>query len=167
MALAEYADGFPEEVFEPTLHIDAVAPIAQVDDAFVTAIEKFEPFGPDNAAPLFASLGIEVVGFPQVVGKSRNHLKLRIRAGERTLDAMAWGRSAEIVNLGGLSPNGDCHQNLIDICYTVGRNTYGGRTSTQLTLRDFRTAEGNDEARTVGQGPQRSSTNDDSSSKPE
>jgi single-stranded-DNA-specific exonuclease len=142
-ALAEYADGFPEEVFEPTLHIDAVAPIEQVDDAFVTALEKFEPFGPDNAAPLFASLGLEVVGSPQIVGKNRNHLKLRIRAGERTLDAMAWGRSAEIVNLevvGGLSPQGDCPQNLIDVCYTVGRNTYGGRTSTQLTLRDFRTA---------------------------
>jgi single-stranded-DNA-specific exonuclease len=168
-ALAEYADGLPEDVFEPTLHIDAVAPIEQVDDAFVTALEKFEPFGPDNAAPLFASLGLEVVGSPQIVGKNRNHLKLRIRAGERTLDAMAWGRSAEIVNLevgGELSPQGDCPQNLIDVCYTVGRNTYAGRTSTQLTLRDFRTAEGNDEIRTVGQGPQRSSTNDDSSSKP-
>ena len=141
-ALAEYADGLPEDVFEPTLHIDAVAPIEQIDDAFVTALEKFEPFGPDNAAPLFASLGIEVVGYPRKVGK--NHLKLSVRAGERTLEAIAWGRSAEIVNLpagGGQSPHGDCPQNLIDICYTVGRNTYAGRTTTQLTLRDFRTAE--------------------------
>ena len=151
-ALAEYADGFPEEVFEPTLHINAVAPIEQIDDAFVTALEKFEPFGPDNAAPLFASLGIEVVGYPRRVGK--NHLKLEVRAGERTLEAIAWGRSADIVNLGGLSPHGDCPQNetvaiaspqgLIDICYTVGRRTYAGRTFTQLTLRDFRTAEGHD-----------------------
>jgi single-stranded-DNA-specific exonuclease len=153
-ALAEYADGFPEEVFEPTLHINAVAPIEQIDDAFVTALEKFEPFGPDNAAPLFASLGIEVVGYPRRVGK--NHLKLEVRAGERTLEAIAWGRSADIVNLEvgrGLSP-GDCPQNetvaiaspqgLIDICYTVGRRTYAGRTFTQLTLRDFRTAEGHD-----------------------
>ncbi len=151
-ALAEYADGFPEEVFEPTLHIDAVAPIEQIDDAFVTALERFEPFGPDNAAPLFASLGLEVVGLPLIVGRNRNHLKLRIRAGERTLDAMAWGRSAEIVNLEAGTGS------RLDVCYTVGRNTYGGRTSTQITLRDFRTAEGNDEVR---------SANDDSSSKPE
>ena len=136
-ALAEYADGFPEEIFEPTLHVDAVAPIEQIDDAFVTAIEKFEPFGPDNAAPLFASLGIEVVGYPRKVGK--NHLKLAVRAGDRTLEAIAWGRSAEIVNL----EVGTGNQ--LDVCYTVGRNTYGGRTSTQLTLRDFRTAEGNSE----------------------
>jgi single-stranded-DNA-specific exonuclease len=136
-ALAEYADGFPEEIFEPTLHIDAVAPIEQIDDAFATAIEKFEPFGPDNAAPLFASLGIEVVGYPRKVGK--NHLKLAVRAGDRTLEAIAWGRSAEIVNL----EVGTGNQ--LDVCYTVGRNTYGGRTSTQLTLRDFRTAEGNSE----------------------
>ena len=96
-ALAEYASGFPEDVFEPTLHIDAVAPIEQIDDAFVTALEKFEPFGPDNAAPLFASLGLEVVGYPRKVGK--NHLKLSVRAGEGTLEAIAWGRSAEVVNL--------------------------------------------------------------------
>ena len=134
-ALAEYADGLPEDVFEPTLHIDAVAPIEQIDDAFATALEKFEPFGPDNAAPLFASLGLEVVGLPLIVGKNRNHLKLRIRAGERTLDAMAWGRSAEIVNLEAGTGS------RLDVCYTVGRNTYGGRTSTQLTLRDFRTAQ--------------------------
>ena len=160
-ALAKYADGLPEDVFEPTLHIDAVAPIEQIDDAFVTALEKFEPFGPDNAAPLFASLGIKVVGYPRKVGK--NHLKLSVRAGERTLEAIAWGRSAEIVNLGGdmtqSSSIGIVSQAdvkvksgastltststsaKLDICYTVGRNTYGGRTSTQLTLRDFRTSE--------------------------
>jgi len=150
-ALADYADGFPEEIFEPTLHIDAVAAIEQVDDAFVTALEKFEPFGPDNATPLFASLGIEVVGFPQVVGKSRNHLKLKVRAGERTIDAMAWGRSAEIVNLGeqteakvksGASTLTSTSTSAkLDICYSVGRNTWNGRTSTQLTLRDLRTAQ--------------------------
>ena len=142
-ALSDYADGLPEDVFEPTLHIDAVAPIEQIDDAFVTALEKFEPFGPDNAAPLFASLGIEVIGYPRKVGK--NHLKLAVRAGDRTLEAIAWGRSAEIVNLevGGLSA-GDGPQGLIDICYTVARRTWNGRTSTQLTLRDFRTTQGND-----------------------
>ncbi|MBM3332496.1 single-stranded-DNA-specific exonuclease RecJ [candidate division WOR-3 bacterium] len=138
-ALAAYADGFPEEVFEPTLHIDAVAPIEKIDDAFVTALEKFEPFGPDNASPLLASLGIEVVGYPRKVGK--NHLKLSVRSGERTLEAIAWGRSAEITNLEAGTGS------RLDICYTVGRNTYGGRTATQLTLRDFRTAEGNDEFR--------------------
>ena len=146
-ALAEYADGFPEEVFEPTLHIDAVAPIEQIDDSFVTALERFEPFGPDNAAPLLASLGIEVVGYPRKVGK--NHLKLAVRAGTRTLEAIAWGRSAEIVNLArdmtdsaGESDRVPSAQfSNIDICYSVSRRTWNGRTSTQLTLRDLRTAE--------------------------
>ena len=132
-ALARYAAGFPEEVFAPTLHIDAVASMEQVDEALVTAIERFEPFGPDNAEPLLVSHGVEVVGYPRKVGK--NHLKLTVRAGERTLEAIAWGRSAEIVNVEvGTGSR-------LDICYTVGRRTYGGRTSTQLTLRDFRTAE--------------------------
>ncbi len=155
-ALAEYADGFPEDVFEPTLHIDAVAPIEWIDDAFVTALEKFEPFGPDNAAPLIASLGIEVAGYPRKVGK--NHLKLEVRAGERKLEAIAWGRSAEIVNLATdmtdsagesdrvPSPGVPSPQfSNLDICYSVSRRTWNGRTSTQLTLRDFRAAEGSSE----------------------
>jgi single-stranded-DNA-specific exonuclease len=157
-ALAEYAEGFPEDVFEPTLHIDALAPIEQIDDAFVATLEKFEPFGPDNAAPLLASLDLEVIGYPRRVGK--NHLKLSVRAGERNLEAIAWGRSSEIVNLTkdarrGMTDSSEEPDrvpstapnprfNNLDICYTVGRRIWGGRTSTQLTLRDFRTAEGND-----------------------
>lgn len=142
-ALAEHADRLPEEVFEPTLHIDAVAAIEQLNDALVSALEKFEPFGPDNTAPLFASFDVEVVGYPRKVGN--NHLKLTLRGRGRTVEAMAWRRSAEIVNLGtdavqpGQEPNSVRFKNL-DICYTIGRRTYGGRTSMQLTLRDFKTA---------------------------
>ena len=155
-ALAEYAEGFPEDVFEPTLHIDAVAAIEQIDDALLDALEKFEPFGPDNAVPLFASLNCEVVGYPRKVGK--NHLKLTIRAGERALEAIAWGRSAEIVNLApaghdpkmGTVPRPGRSEGLspfskIDICYSVSRRTWSGRASTQLTLHDFRTAQENSE----------------------
>jgi len=152
LALADYADSLPEEVFEPTLHIDALAPIEHIDEALLNALEKFEPFGPDNSEPLFASLGAEVVGYPRKVGK--NHLKLSLRAGERALEAIAWGRSAEIVNLtpdmtgaGQISDHVPSQgtTNLrfgkLDICYSVSRHTWNGRTSTQLTLRDFRTAE--------------------------
>ncbi|MBN2465048.1 single-stranded-DNA-specific exonuclease RecJ [candidate division WOR-3 bacterium] len=168
-ALADYADTLPEEVFEPTLNIDAVAPINRIDEALLNALEKFEPFGPDNSEPLLASLGVEVVGYPRKVGK--NHLKLSLRAGERALEAIAWGRSAEIVNLARdmtdsaeksdrvPSPGVPTPQfGKLDICYSVSRHTWNGRTSTQLTLRDFRTTEGNDETR---------STNDDSSPEPE
>jgi single-stranded-DNA-specific exonuclease len=154
-ALADYADSLPEEVFEPTLHIDAVAPIDRIDEALLNALEKFEPFGPDNSEPLFASLGAEVVGYPRKVG--RNHLKLSLRAGKRVLEAIAWGRSAEILNLGGdrtqsssigtvsqadgKVKSGASTSAKLDICYSVSRHTWNGRTSTQLTLRDFRTAQ--------------------------
>jgi single-stranded-DNA-specific exonuclease len=131
-ALNEFAAALPEEVFQPSLHIDAVAAIEEVDDALVAALERFEPFGPDNERPLFASLGLDVVGYPRRVGK--DHLKLRVRAQDRVLDAIAWGRSRELLNI-----DADA-RNHLDICYTVERRTYAGRTSTQLTLRDLRTA---------------------------
>jgi single-stranded-DNA-specific exonuclease len=131
-ALETYAQQTPEDIYERALHVDVVASIEQLDEEFVSAMDRFEPFGPDNEPPVYASLGVEVVGYPRRVGK--NHLKMSVRSGRKTMDAVAWGRSADIVNLEvGV-------KNHIDICYTLDRRTYQGRTSLQLTLRDIRTA---------------------------
>ena len=135
-ALDEYAARLPQDIYQPSLHVDAVASLDDLDDSLVTALDRFEPYGPDNAAPLFATLGLEVVGYPRRVGK--DHLKLKVRSGERVMDAIAWGRSSELLNIR------VGRKEHLDICYTVDRRTYAGRTSTQLTIRDL--ATGGDDA---------------------
>jgi single-stranded-DNA-specific exonuclease len=131
-ALAEYAAQQPEDIYEPTLHIDAVAPLDSLDAGLLAALDRFEPFGPDNAAPVFASLGLEVVGYPRSVG--RGHLKFRVRSGSTAFEAIAWDRSAEIVNLE------VGKQGHLDICYTIDQR----RGAPQLVVQDLRTAEGHD-----------------------
>ncbi len=129
-AMNEYAAALPEEVYRRSLQVDAVCGLDEIDDRLVQFIRQLEPFGPENRKPLLATLGVEVIGYPRRVGK--NHLKLTLRAGDNALEAVAWGRSAELPNIEvGLKDH-------LDICYTVEQRTYAGRTTTQLNLRDLR-----------------------------
>jgi single-stranded-DNA-specific exonuclease len=127
-AFEEHASTLPEEIYEPTLHIDAVAGLPDLDPTFLEAMDRFAPFGPDNAEPVFASLGLEVVGYPRAVG--RGHLKFRVRDRGAVFEAIAWDRSAEIVNLE------VGRQGHLDICYSIQRR----RGTTQLLVEDLRTS---------------------------
>jgi len=129
-AINQYAASVPDEVYQPSLQIDAVCGLEEVDDRLVQFLRQLEPFGPENRKPVLATLGVEVIGYPRRVGK--NHLKLTLRAGDTAIEAMAWGRSAELPNIE------VGRRDHLDICYTVDQRTYAGRTSTQLNLRDLR-----------------------------
>ncbi|MEO0073821.1 MAG: single-stranded-DNA-specific exonuclease RecJ, partial [candidate division WOR-3 bacterium] len=110
--LNAFAARLPETVFEPTLHVEAVARLSELDATLLEALAKLEPFGPDNPEPVFATLGLEVVGCPQAVG--RDHLKFRVRDGDTVVPAIAWGRSSALnsLQIG--------RKNHLDICYTIG-----------------------------------------------
>lgn len=131
-ALNAFADAVPESVFQPTLHVEAIAELTEIDSAFLTALNRLEPFGPDNPEPLFAALGLEVVGYPRRVGK--DHLKFRVRSGAAVMEAIAWGRSSEILNIE-IGRKGH-----LDICFCVRRDSWQGRPRIQLELLDLRSS---------------------------
>jgi len=131
-ALNEYAAGLPDAVFQPTLHVEAVAGLEEIDDALLGFLARFEPFGPDNPEPLFASLGIEVVGCPRRVG--RDHLKFSVRSGGTVLPAIAWGRSSALLDI----EVGRRHH--LDVCYSVRQDSFRGRRRTELEILDLRTS---------------------------
>lgn len=128
-----FAAKLPEEIFHPTLHIDAIANLNDIAENFVSLLTRFEPFGPENPEPVFASFGLEVVGYPRRVGRDKAHLKFRVRAGKKVADAIAWQRSSELLNLAIGKPD---H---LDICYTVARDNFAGRDRIQLNIIDMRT----------------------------
>jgi len=130
-AINRFADELPEEIYRPCLNIDAVINLNEIDEDFIRFLQQLEPFGSENPLPLFASLGLEVVGYPRRIGK--NHLKMKLRSENKVLPAIAWQRSYELPKLE------VGRKNHLDICYTVERRTYAGSTSTQLNLRDLRT----------------------------
>lgn len=126
-----FAAQLPESVFQPTLHVEAVAQLAELDSTLLAALAQLEPFGPDNPEPIFASLGLEVVGCPQPVG--RDHLKFKVRDGDIVVPAIAWGRSSDLPSLE------IGRKNHLDICYTIGQDNFVVPPRIRLEVIDLRT----------------------------
>lgn len=131
-AINEFAANMPAEIFEPTLHIEAQAELSEINPQLLHHLAKLQPFGPDNPEPIFATTGLEVVGYPRRIGKDKGHLKFKVRSGDTVLAAIAWGRSDEILNLQIGKPG---H---LDICYTLTSDNYNGRNQPQLNVLDLK-----------------------------
>lgn len=130
--MQEYAEThLPQESLQRKLYIDALLSFNQITDNTLEIIRQFEPFGQGNQLPIFATNGLEVVGYPRVVG--RDHLKFKLRANkDKVFEAIAYGRSSEILNL---EKGKDDH---IDIAYTFDEHTFAGKTKLQLVIKDLR-----------------------------
>lgn len=116
-----------EDTF-PVFQIDAE--LSQNELAINTAIEieKLAPFGIDNPTPAFL---IRQASLHQIklIGRDKNHLKLTIKQGDKTLDAIGFGLAASSKNL-----NDGMTADLVG-CLEVNR--WNGRKSVQFKLLDF------------------------------
>lgn len=113
----------------PELPIDVLASFTEIDSKLLKALELLEPVGHGNPAPVFCSLGVEVVPRSVRILKDR-HLRMAVRQMDRVFTAIGFNM-AERFYTEDLSGN-------IDIAYTPQFNFYQGRTSIQLVLKDIR-----------------------------
>lgn len=120
-----------EDRLTPRLELDVALRPSDVSLETVSALSALAPFGADNECPRFLLRDCRVESCA-AVGQGA-HLKLTLRAGEQTCDAI-WWRQGELVYL--LSP-GD----RVDAAFTLEANTYRGQTCAQLVLEDLRPAE--------------------------
>ena len=114
----------PEELLTRELRIDMELPSTAVSKELWQNLRDFEPFGFGSPEPVFATRGA-IIEEARLVGADGKHLKLRISS----FDAIAFG-------MGNLSPqlkNGA----VVDIAYTIDMNSWNGRKSLQLKLRDI------------------------------
>jgi single-stranded-DNA-specific exonuclease len=112
----------------PSLDIDAVVPIEQVSFGLLKEMEDLAPFGIGNPVPVFASKEVGVAGGPWVL--KEKHLKFQLRSNGSRLDAIWWknGQAAEVVKAG----------SLLNVAYTLSRESYQGKESLLLGVRDIR-----------------------------
>jgi single-stranded-DNA-specific exonuclease len=113
----------------PKLQIDADVDLDNVDMDFVETVEAFAPFGPQNMRPVFLTRNLSIVGQPYVVG--RNHLKMRVRKGEKSFDVIGFGfgEHASALAMRGVD---------VDMAYVVEANTYFEQARIQLRIKDLR-----------------------------
>ena len=117
----------------PSLEIDAVVELREVDERATRDLLTLAPFGHGNPAPVLAALSVEVAGPPALWGEK--HLKVMARQNGRTLAFKAWNFAARAAEL---TPGAriDVAFRLEDDAYSAARG-YPGWCA---VLRDFRPA---------------------------
>jgi single-stranded-DNA-specific exonuclease len=117
-----------EDDLIPKIKIDDELRLDEINTELIQMLDGLAPFGPKNNKPCFVSYGLEIVGYPRIVG--RNHLKFKVRQNGTVIDTIAFNRGADIEQLQ--------TNRYIDMIYYVEENHWMNKTSLQLNAKDFR-----------------------------
>jgi single-stranded-DNA-specific exonuclease len=112
----------------PTLEIHSEISLKELDATFLKWLKMFAPYGPQNTRPVFVSRDVEVVGDLNVVGN--NHLKFKVKSDGIVIDAIAF-------NFAEVRPKMKPIRQHIDAAYVIEENTWNGRTTIQMRIKDI------------------------------
>jgi len=117
-----------EECRKPILNVDAEVGFEELTLDLLDSYELLEPFGNHNPQPVFMSRNVMLNSSPYRM--RGNHIRLCLRQGSHVRDAMFFnGGSFDL-------PNPPW-----DIAFTIERNTWRGRSTLSISIRDIRSAE--------------------------
>jgi single-stranded-DNA-specific exonuclease len=113
------------------LAVDAEVKIADLTEDFIRWMRSLEPFGKANPQPVFLSRRLEVKDL-RYIGKSGQHLRLRVRQGNQEFTALAFNQASRW----------ETDVNYLDLVYTVSVDRWRGVEMVNLKVLDFRPAAG-------------------------
>ena len=109
--------------------VDAEIDFSEVDDQLIEVIDRFAPFGEENARPKFLSRNLTVVDMINL-GSDGRHLKLRVKNGQAGVkSALGFGQSGKWPDL----RIGD----KIDLVFYPEINEFNGKREVQLKIVDL------------------------------
>ncbi|MDD5557763.1 MAG: single-stranded-DNA-specific exonuclease RecJ [bacterium] len=117
---------------EPTIHVDAVAGLDEMDLPLVRLLDRMEPFGRGNPRPVFMVARVRPVRPPRPMGRDGRHISLHVApagADGPVLECVGWNMRARIEDL----PAG-----ILDIACVPRLDAWGGRERVRLFLKDIR-----------------------------
>ena len=129
------SDTISEEQKVEVLDMDAELDFADITSGFNTILKQFEPFGPENMAPLFYTKNVMDRGYSRAVGVENEHLKLHMCTEKERLSEM-----------NGIAFKLGCHSGYVsrglafDICYAIQENAWKGKVTLQLGVKDIKTS---------------------------
>jgi single-stranded-DNA-specific exonuclease len=101
-----------------------VIPLSSLGKETHKVLSKLEPFGQANQAPVFLSQKVKVVD-SRTVGDTGKHLKLKLRDGQVTWDAIAFDLGDRQLS------------SYLDIVFNLEVENWNGREQLQLNILDF------------------------------
>jgi single-stranded-DNA-specific exonuclease len=131
----------PDKDFNQLLKIDLKIDFSDIGKDIVDSLRMFEPFGPANEQPLFASENIEIHGDIKIVGNrsntfdhklktKQNHLKLKVRQGNYVFDAIGFNLAHKFDLVNELRSG-------LKIAYYIDENVWNSNSYIQLKLQDI------------------------------
>ncbi len=114
------------------IHVDSVISLDQITPKFFRILKQFEPFGPENMAPVFATENLYDSGFSRCVGKDGKHLKLMLadkQGGTTLFPSIAFNQAEHWHKV--------ANKDNFSICYNIDENTYRNKTTLQLRIKDI------------------------------
>jgi len=128
----EYAKDNIIEDMKPIINIDAIVRVPFVTMEMYHELNRLQPYGAGNSAPIFAINGIKIHRISQT-GEKR-HIRATLLKEKKYFDTVGFGM-------------GDCinefsEGDLVDVVFGIDINDYRGMVNLQLVLRDIRKAQG-------------------------
>jgi single-stranded-DNA-specific exonuclease len=110
----------------PRINIDAEVQLRDLNNNSYEYIQKLEPFGQGNPAPVLLSRRIKVVSC-RTMGTTGDHLRLRLEQNGSIWDAVAFGCGENLPEI----------QSPLDIVFHVELDQWNGRSTLRLNILDF------------------------------
>ena len=115
----------------PEIAVDAEINFTDINPKLIRLLNQFEPFGPQNMAPVFVTKNIKDTGYAKPLGQNDEHLKLFVK--QKSSEGFAaigfgLGNKLEMVT----------NQNPFEAVYCIDENEFNGNVTVQLRLKDLK-----------------------------
>ena len=118
---------------QPQVEIDSELFFSNITPAFRRDLNRFQPFGPGNPAPVFVTRGVVCHGETKLVGADCEHLRMDLMQRQKpntTIQTIAFQQPTHYEWIRAGHP--------IDVCYQIVENHYRGSVSVQLRIKDIK-----------------------------
>ncbi|HEX5408619.1 MAG TPA: single-stranded-DNA-specific exonuclease RecJ [Gemmatimonadaceae bacterium] len=116
--------------FVRRVHVDLAVPLPEASEDLERLLRHFEPYGVGNPQPVFVARGVRLAAPPRVIGRQRDHLKLRLAHDDAHMDALGWGMADRARELADSAT--------VDVAYRLERDEWNGEQRLQIKLADIR-----------------------------
>lgn len=120
-------------MLQPQVEIDSELLFSEITPSFRRDLNRFQPFGPGNPAPVFITHGVISHGDAKLVGMDCEHLRMDLMQTQKpntTIQAIAFQQPLHYEWVRSGRP--------IDVCYQIVENHYRGSVSVQLRIKDIK-----------------------------
>ena len=117
-----------DDLLTPRLRYDAELRLGQLTLGLIQQLARLEPYGHGNAEPLWVTRRVRAVD-ARLIGRERQHLKLKLSDGQTVADALWWRQADQLARFEA--------RPWVDVAYTLSADEYQGRQRVQVIVKEI------------------------------